>query len=153
MGSIYIGIVFVFVCLTILLVACIRQRKMNILIPAFIYAVLFLIYLSKAYADIQEYKSYNQEDFSDVTGISIDKRMIRKDQCRKLFESLKDDEFSWVNHPVKRKEYLISIFTHRKVYKFKVWDTYNQGVLISRINDKGKEFVTNRNDYIIQYLE
>lgn len=72
---------------------------------------------------------------------------------RFIFECLKYDEFTWVNHPTKKKEYFIKIFTHQKVYKFRIWNTYNEGVLIYRIDDKGREFVTNRNDKILQYLE
>ncbi|MGH1518677.1 hypothetical protein [Chryseobacterium sp. JK1] len=88
-----------------------------------------------------------------MTGISIDNTIVNKDKYKMLFESLKDDEFSWVNHPTKKKEYFVSIFIHEKVYKFKIWDTYNQGVLIYRIDDKGKEFVTNRNDNVLRYLK
>lgn len=74
------------------------------------------------------------------------------DKCQLLFDCLKYDEFSWVNHPIKKEEYFINIFTHQKVYKFRVWNTYNQGVLIYRIDDKEKEFVTNRNDRILRFL-
>ncbi|WP_265131038.1 hypothetical protein [Chryseobacterium oranimense] len=153
MGSIYIGIVFVCFIATVLLIAALRLKTVKFYIPIGIYIILLFFYSLKVTADIQDYQLYNREDFSDVTGISINNVLVDKEQHKMLFENLKYDEFSWVNHPIKRKEYFINIFTRKKVYKFKVWDTYNQGVLISRINDDGKEFVTNRNDYILQYLK
>ncbi|GEM_PF-2560448 len=153
MGSIYIGIVFVCFIATVLLIAALRLKTVKFYIPLGIYIILLFFYSLKVTADIKDYQLYNREDFSDVTGISINNVLVDKEQYKMLFENLKYDEFSWVNHPIKRKEYFINIFTRKKVYKFKVWDTYNQGVLISRINDDGKEFVTNRNDYILQYLK
>ncbi|KQM30435.1 hypothetical protein [Chryseobacterium sp. Leaf201] len=153
MGSIYIGIVFVFFIVTVLLIASLRFKTVKFYIPLGIYIMILFLYGLKVTANIRNYQSYNQEDFSDVTGISINNVMVNKEQYKMLFEDLKYDEFSWVNHPTKRKEYFINIFTRKKTYKFKVWDTYNQGVLISRIKDDGKEFVTNRNDRILQYLE
>jgi len=153
MGSIYIGIVFVCFIATVLLIAALRLKTVKFYIPLGIYIILLFFYSLKVTADIKDYQLYNREDFSDVTGISINNVLVDKEQYKMLFENLKYDEFSWVNHPIKRKEYFINIFTRKKVYKFKVWDTYNQGVLISRINDGGKEFVTNRNDYILQYLK
>ncbi|HCM32548.1 MULTISPECIES: hypothetical protein [Chryseobacterium] len=153
MGSIYIGIVVVCFIATVLLIAALRLKTVKFYIPIGIYIILLFFYSLKVSADIKNYQLYNQEDFSDVTGISINNVMVDKEQYKMLFENLKYDEFSWVNHPTKRKEYFINIFTRKKVYKFKIWDTYNQGVLISRINDDGKEFVTNRNDYILQYLK
>ncbi|SHM07522.1 hypothetical protein SAMN05444360_107205 [Chryseobacterium carnipullorum] len=53
----------------------------------------------------------------------------------------------------KEKEYFVTVYTKQRSYKFKIWDTYNQGVLVYRINKNGKEFVTNRNDKLIYYLD
>ncbi|AZA77156.1 hypothetical protein EG347_06385 [Chryseobacterium sp. G0186] len=153
MGSIYIGIIFVCFIATVLLIAVLRLKTVKFYIPIGIYIIVLFFYSLKVTADIKNYQSYNREDFSDVTGISINNVMVDKEQYKMFFEGLKYDKFSWVNHPIKRKEYFINIFTRKKVYKFKVWDTHNQGVLVSRINDDGKEFVTNRNDYILQYLK
>ncbi|MGE6394320.1 hypothetical protein [Chryseobacterium scophthalmum] len=153
MGSIYIGILFVFFFLTLMLLAMLRQKRIKFYIPLIIYIFLLFSYLLKVSNDIKYYQSFNSENFSNVTGISINDVMIDYDKCESLFECLKYDEFSWVNHPTKKKEYIINIFTRKKVYKFRVSNTYNQGVLIYRINDKGKEFVTNRNDRILQFLE
>lgn len=153
MGSIYIRIIFVFFIVTVLLIASLRLKTVKFYIPLGIYFMILFLYGLKITADIRNYQSYHQQDFSDVTGISINNVMVDKNQYKMLFEDLKYDEFSWVNHPIKRKEYFINIFTRKKVYKFKVWDTYNQGVLISRINDDGKEFVTNKNNRILQYLQ
>jgi len=153
MGSIYIGILVVFFALTLILFAVLRQKKIKFYIPIVIYFLLLLTYLFKVSGDVKDYQSYNKEVFSSVTHISINGVTINRDKCQLIFDCLKYDEFSWVNHPIKKKEYFINIFTHQKVYKFRVWNTYNQGVLIYRINDQGKEFVTNRNDIILQYIE
>ena len=110
-------------------------------------------YILKVLGDIKDYQSFNKENFSNVTGISINGVMVEYDKCQSIFECLKYDEFTWVNHPTKKREYFINVFTHEKVYKFKIWKTFNEGVLIYRINDKRKEFVTNRNDRILQYIE
>ncbi|HBV16219.1 hypothetical protein [Chryseobacterium carnipullorum] len=53
----------------------------------------------------------------------------------------------------KEKEYFVTVYTKQRSYKFKIWDTYTQGVLVCRINKNGKEFVTNRNDKLIYYLD
>lgn len=153
MGSIYIGIIFVFFIVTLLLIACLRLKAVKFYIPVGIYFIVLFLYGLKVSVDIRDYQAYNQLDFSKVTRISINNVQVDKRQYKTLFEDLKYDEFSWVDHPIKRKEYFINILTHTKEYRFKVWDTHNQGVLISRINDDGKEYVTNRNDRILQYLQ
>ncbi|MCT2409752.1 hypothetical protein NZD88_19545 [Chryseobacterium antibioticum] len=152
MGSIYIGIVFVFIFLTLALSAVSKQKKVKFYIPFVIYFIMLCGYLVKAGYDLKEYNSYNNEVFSNVTGIGINNQTVNKKEYDKLFEELKFDEFTWVNHPIKRKEYFVSIHTKQRMYKFKIWDTYNQGVLVFRINKNGKEFVTNRNDKVIYYL-
>ncbi|MBB6370807.1 hypothetical protein [Chryseobacterium shigense] len=146
MGSIYIGIVFVFLFLTILLSALAKQKKINFYFLFIVYFLLLTGYLIKAGFDVKEYNAYNREPFSNVRGIVINNESVTIKDHDKLFEELKSDEFTWVNHPVKKQEYFISIYTKQRVYTFKIWDTYNQGVLVYRINKKGKEFVTNRND-------
>lgn len=153
MGSIYIGIVFVIFFLTLMLLAVLRQKKIKFYIPLIIYIFLLFSYILKVLGDIKDYQSFNKENFSNVTGISINGVMVEYDKCQSIFECLKYDEFTWVNHPTKKREYFINVFTHEKVYKFKIWNTFNEGVLIYRINDKRKEFVTNRNDRILQYIE
>ncbi|QQQ29050.1 hypothetical protein [Chryseobacterium indoltheticum] len=153
MGSIYIGIVFVIFFLTLMLLAVLRQKKIKFYIPLIIYIFLLSSYILKVLGDIKDYQSFNKENFSNVTGISINDVMVEYDKYQSIFECLKYDEFTWVNHPTKKREYFINVFTHEKVYKFKIWNTFNEGVLIYRINDKGKEFVTNRNDRILQFIE
>ncbi|PQA91073.1 hypothetical protein B0A69_18505 [Chryseobacterium shigense] len=153
MGSIYTGIIFVFFILTILLPVVVKQKKINFYIPFTIYVVLLTGYFVKVGHDFKEYNSYNHEIFSNVTGVVIDNQVVIGEKCHELFEELKFDEFTWVNHPVKRKEYFVTVYTKQRPYKFKIWDTYNQGVLVFRINKKGKEFVTNRNDQLIYYLD
>ncbi|KMQ65431.1 hypothetical protein ACM46_05915 [Chryseobacterium angstadtii] len=152
MGSIYIGIIFVFSFLTIILIAVVKQKKINLYIPFTIYVILLMGYLIKVGYDLKEYNTYNHEVFSNVTGVVINNQTYNAEKYNQLFQELKSDEFSWVNHPIKRKEYFVSIYTKQRIYKFKIWDTYNQGVLVYRINKDGKEFVTNRNDKLIYYL-
>lgn len=152
MGSIYTRIIFVFIFLTILLSAVARQKKVNFYFPFIIYGILLIGYLIKVGYDLKEYNSYNQEMFSNVTGITVNNQTVNYKQYNKLFEELKSDEFTWVNHPIKKKEYWITIHTKQRIYQFKIWETYNQGVLVYRINESGKEFVTNRNDKIGYFL-
>lgn len=152
MGSIYIGIVFVFFFLTLALSAVSKQKKVKFYIPFAIYVILLMGYLINTGYDLKEYNSYNNEIFSNVTGIVVNNQTVNKKEYHQLFEELKFDEFTWVNHPIKRKEYVVSIHTKYRIYKFKIWDTYNQGVLVYRINKNGKEFVTNRNDKVLYYL-
>lgn len=139
--------------LTLMLLAVLRQKKIKFYIPLIIYIFLLSSYILKVLGDIKDYQSFNKENFSNVTGISINDVMVEYDKYQSIFECLKYDEFTWVNHPTKKREYFINVFTHEKVYKFKIWNTFNEGVLIYRINDKGKEFVTNRNDRILQFIE
>lgn len=43
-------------------------------------------------------------------------------------------------------------YVENKIFRFQIWDTYNQGVLVSRVHAKGEEFVSNRNDKILLFF-
>lgn len=153
MGSIYLGVVFVSFFLTVLLFAVLKRTKINNFALILIYSGLIVGYLFKVKKNIDEYDSYNEIKYSEVIKITVNNKVIKGDKSKLLFDVLKDDSFSWVNHPMKKKEYSVSVYTKGRIYSFKILDTYNQGVLVSRVDLKGKDYVTNRNDNILFFLE
>jgi hypothetical protein len=130
-----------------------KQKRINFYVLILVYFILIIGYIVTVIGDIREYYSFNEEKLSNVTNISINNHIVNKKDFKGLFEELKIDEFTWVNHPIKREEYSVKIFTNKRIYKFKILDTYNQGVLIYRINYTGKEYVTNRNDRVLFFLK
>lgn len=109
-------------------------------------------YLFNAKKNMDEYFSYNEIEYSDVIKITINNKIIKSANTKLLFEVLKNDQFSFVNHPIKKKEYFVRVYTKKRIYNFRILDTHNQGVLVSRIDINGRDYVTNRNDNIIFFL-
>ena len=131
-------------------------KKENVLLEYILFSVFSLIIIlliSFSVIDYQEYKSFNNLQANQIIEVKIDGKVIAKKNFDKLFDELKYDEFSWVNHPIVIRKYAITILTKKRKYLFLIEDTSNQGVLVSRINQKGNDYVINRNDYLLQYIE
>ncbi|MGG5210827.1 hypothetical protein ACQWU4_18055 [Chryseobacterium sp. MIQD13] len=152
MGSIYIWAGTILFMLTMGLAILLNKTKIKPYILYALYLVLIFVFSFRIMKEIKEYNAFNQEDFSNIIKILIDDREIDKEIVKPLFEELKHDDFTWVDHPIKRKEYFINVYTHKRIYRFKIWDTYNQGVLVSRFDCDGKDFITNRNDKLLYFL-
>ena len=118
-----------------------------------VFSLVIIILISFSIIDFQEYKSFNNLQADQVSGIKIDGKIVAKKNFDKLFEELKYDKFTWANHPRVIQKYKITIFTKKRKYNFLIENTSNQGVLVRRINQKGNDYVINRNDYLLQYIE
>lgn len=66
-----------------------------------------------------------------------------------VFNDLKDDFFTWGVNLKVLSEKSVDIKTNEKSYKFIVQNTSNEGVIVSRLDAKGKVYVVNRNDKLI----
>jgi hypothetical protein len=118
-----------------------------------IFSVIIIVLICLPVIDFQEYRSFNNLQAQQVLKVKIGNRIVAKKNFGKLFEELKYDEFTWVNHPRVIQKDTITIFTKKRKYLFLIKNTSNQGVLVSRINQNGSDYVTNRNDYLLQYIE
>ena len=132
------------------------NKKENVVLEYILFSVFSLVIIfiiSFSIIDYQEYDSFNNLQAKQIIDIKIDGKMVAKKNIGKLFEELKYDEFTWVNHPQVTQKNTITIFTKKRKYRFLIEVTSNQGVLVKRVNQKGSDYVINRNDYLLQYLE
>ncbi|MEC4003137.1 hypothetical protein OX283_000580 [Flavobacterium sp. SUN052] len=117
-----------------------------------IYILLIIAQISFSIIDFQEYKSFNNLVSKQIREIRINKNKVAKNNFDKLFEELKHDNFTWVNHPIVIQKVFITVITSERKYFFLIQKTTNQGVLVSRLNQKGNDYVINRNDNLLQYI-
>lgn len=159
MGNILIIFFVTLIILTTLLYSSYQILNKNDKLEFFIIPFsLYLISLISfnyfvTYRNITEYKSFNNLDIKDVEIIYINKKNIVKDGMIILFNELKNDQFSWVNHPVIINSDTILVKTKSRDFKFIIQNTSNQGVLIMRINKEEKDYVINRNDNLFKLIE
>ena len=157
MGGLYLNLLFVFLFSSVILFGFLSSNKLKpVIVKISIIIIYFIVNIFNFINfanDVIEYDSFNEEVFSEKTKIKINDVLVDSKISEPLFSVLKFDSFSWVNHPSIKKEYKIVIFTNNKNYKFIIWDTYNQGILVKRLNSSDNEYVTNRNDGLRIFLE
>jgi hypothetical protein len=118
-----------------------------------VFSLTIIALISFSLLDYQEYQSFNNLEAKQIREIKIDGKLVDQKRFDKLFEELKYDEFTWVNHPSVSQKYTIAIRTKKRKYLFLIESTSNQGVLVTRINQRGSDYITNRNDFLLQYLQ
>ena len=158
MSGIFLKYIFAFLWTSTIFAVIRRQliKKENPKLEYILWSVFSLVIItiiSFSIVDFQEYKSFNQVKFKEITEIRIDKKLVAENVYAKFFEELKYDKFTWVNHPKVIQKHTVTVITQKRKYSFLIENTSNQGVLVSRINQNGNSYVTNRNDYLLQYLE
>ena len=156
MSGLYFGLAFVITFTTMLALGILFQEKIrSVLLKTLIIIIYFLVnvfYFAKFVNQLNEYNKFNNEVFTDDIKITVNGQKVN-DNKKLFFETLKFDKFSWVNHPMTKNKYKVSVFTNQREYKFIIWDTHNQGVLIIRIDENGNEYVTNQNDNLKFYIK
>lgn len=157
MGGLYLNLSFVFLFSSVILFGFLSNNKLkSVIIKISIIIIYFIVNIMNFINfanDVYEYDRFNEEIFSEKTKIKINGIWVDSKISEPLFSVLKLDSFSWVNHPSIKKEYKIVVFTNDKNYKFIIWDTNNQGILIKRLNSFDDVYVTNRNDGLRIFLE
>lgn len=118
-----------------------------------LYIVLIVTEISFSIIDFKEYNSFNNIQATQVTGIKVSQKIVSENDFNNLMTELKHDEFTWVNHPNVTQKDTLTVFTKDREYLFLIENTSNQGVLVSRINRNGNEYITNKNNYLLQYIE
>lgn len=157
MGGLYLNLLFVILFSSVILFAFLLNKKLKYVIfkisIIIIYFIVNIMNFINFVNDVNEYDRFNKEVFSEKTKIQVNGILIDSKISEPLFTVLKLDSFSWVNHPSLKKEYEIVIFTNNSNYKFIIWDTYNQGILVKRLDSFGNEYVTNRNEGLRVFLD
>lgn len=158
MGSIFIGVCFYFAVLTTILYGIYqfldKKGKLEYFTFAFFLYLLFLMCFNYfvTYDAIVEYNSYNKLNKNEIQKITVDNEEVNQKDNILFFKELKVDEFTLVNHPDVIKTDTVVVYTKTRKYKFIIENTSNQGVLVERINKKGNNYVTNRNDRLLKFV-
>jgi glucan phosphoethanolaminetransferase (alkaline phosphatase superfamily) len=128
-----------------------KLRFVNVLLVFYILTLIAII--SLFIIDFKEYNSFNKIELESIKEIYVSGKQLSKKDFNGLIKELKQDEFTWVNHPNVTKKDTITILTIERKYLFSVEITSNQGILINRINENGKGYVTNRNDKLLDFIK
>lgn len=128
-----------------------KEKPASVLLVIYSFVVVMIIY--GCIIDLREYNSFNNLKTNQIIGLRIGEKWTAKNNLDNIFKELKDDEFTWVNHPNVTQRDTITVFTKERKYLFLIKNTSNQGVLVSRINQMGSDYVINRNDNLLAFME
>lgn len=146
-------IVFITPLFIVLLRLCIKRQKEKLKkVVVVFYLLIMAIGVYMAIGDTIKYYSFNNLSENDIDVITVNGKAIALEKKNLLLTELKDDEFTWVNHPIITENYEIMVYTKKEDFKFRITNTSNQGVLVRRISGH-KEYVINRNDRIISIIK
>lgn len=106
-----------------------------------------------ACCDLSQYWCYNNTKFTLVSSVEINGRQLTKKQQKQLFSEIKQDEFTWVNHPIVTRADTVKVLTQDDIFIFTIKHTTNEGVLVSRAVNEHSDYVTNRNDQLGMLIE
>jgi hypothetical protein len=116
-----------------------------------LYIISLCVIFYICYQDYDHYTTFNNLSTNDIIDVKVDGK---SDTMLKevVFDFITKDELSFVNHPKIEKELIMEIETKAELYKFRIWKTSNQGILITRYRN-GHQYITHKNSTIYHYMQ
>ena len=108
--------------------------------------VIFLFVTLRVKNQIELFSEFNRLSSSEVSSIYIDSVQYSIANQDLLFERLRYYEFSFLEHPREITKKHLIVITKDKEFKFIIYKTNNQGILVSRLYSSGREFMTYSNN-------
>jgi uncharacterized membrane protein (DUF485 family) len=158
MESIILSLIFK-ICITFGVLIALRsyllkyELKKYFIFGIGLFCVIWIIYTISVFEDIKEYNSFNSVKLNEINKILINDKTATEKNKKALYNQLKIDYLTLLNHPHVVKSDTIKVYTNSRIYKFIIEDTSNQGVLVSRINKEGNIYMINRNDILLTLIE
>jgi hypothetical protein len=158
MGSIIffaVSLILTFFVLIAVLCGYLNAKNLSnyIYIPKIILVLICICIFFITWRDIKEYNSYNNLKFDDVKKIVLNNIELNTKMKYLFFEELKKDFFYLPEHPDFIKSDSVIVFTTVRKYVFYIEVSSNQGVIVSRIDEKGNNLGMNRNDSFLKMIK
>jgi hypothetical protein len=131
----------------------ILKNKNYIKILKIIYAIFVCYWIYNLINKTLSYNTFNDIDYQDVKKIIICDKIVDEKDKYDLFNDLKKDEFTSVEHPLDIRELYIIVVTNNRNFKFKIRKTSNIGILVNRIDINDDENYTNLNNKLEKYIK